>query len=317
MDHAAAELELEPNGGLMVRIGGVDLGQGSDTAIAQIAAQSTGLPFGSVQVSQVDAIHSPDGSITSASRTTYATGNAVTEAGKKLRNRLIEYAAQLLGSDPAEISFEDAEFSEKNGSSISLNELARLADEKGFSLTADYHYEPAPTFELWPHGPPNPDAPTGSDYFFTYSYATQIAVVDVDTRLGQVDVVKIIAAHDVGRAINPLGVEAQIEGSCLMGMGFALTEEFKLDNGYLVTDNLRKCHIPTFKDSPEIVPIIVEDEEPSGPFGAKGIAEAAAIPTAPAIINAVRNAVGITMRDLPATPMKILDALHDQLEEEA
>jgi CO/xanthine dehydrogenase Mo-binding subunit/aerobic-type carbon monoxide dehydrogenase small subunit (CoxS/CutS family) len=316
MDSAAAKLEFEPNGNLIVRIGGVDLGQGSDTAIAQIAAQSTGVPFGQVTVSPVDAVRSPDGGVTSASRTTYVSGNAVTEAGKKLRKRMIEFAAQNLDSAPAEIKFDDGRFSRNDGSSISLLELAGLANEQGITLAADHHYIPPPTFELWHHGPPDPDALTGSDYFFTYSYATQIAVLDVDTRLGRVEVVKIIAAHDVGRAINPLGVESQIEGSCLMGMGYALTEEFILDNGYLVTDNFRKCHIPTFKDSPEIVSIIVEDAEPSGPFGAKGIAEAAAIPTAPAIINAIRDAVGITMRDLPATPMKILDALHELLEEE-
>jgi aldehyde oxidoreductase len=312
MDSGGAALEITPEGLLLVRIGGVDLGQGSNTTLAQIAAHTTGVPFGLVRVAQVDVFNSPEGGVTSASRTTYVSGNAVVEASKKLCAAMIEFAAQNLASEPEEVVFEDGRFTGK-GASISLQELARLASEKDVPLSASHQYDSPPTYSLWHHGPPDPNEPTGSDYFFTYSYATQVAVVDVDEQLGRVEVRKIIAVHDVGRAINPMGIEGQIEGSCLMGIGYALSEEFKLDHGRLKTDNLRKCHIPTFKDSPEIVTIIVEDEEPSGPFGAKGIAEAAAIPTAPAVINAIRDATGVTMRDLPATPLKILDALHERL----
>lgn len=315
MDSGGAKLELLPGGQLLVYTGGVDLGQGSDTTLAQIAAQATGVPFGLVQVAPVDVFSSPDGGVTSASRTTYVSGNAIVEAGQKLRSAMIDYAAPRLGAEAATIVLQDGRFSNGGGKSLGLKELLAQADEEGIHFTAEHHYDSPPTFELWHHGPPDPNAPKGSDYFFTYSYATQVAVVDVDEHLGQVEVVKIVAAHDVGRAINPLGIEGQIEGSCLMGMGYALTEEFRLDQGRILTDNLRKCHIPTFKKCPEIVTIIVEDEEPSGPFGAKGIAEAAAIPTAPAIINALHDAVGITIRDLPATPMKIMDALHELMEE--
>ena len=253
----------------------------------------------------------PDGGVTSASRTTYVSGNAVVHAGKKLRAAMIEYAARRLNADPASVELKNGRFSSEGDRSIALRDLAAQAAAEGVRFAETHHYDSPPTFELWHHGPPLPaDAPTGTDYFFSYSYATQVAVVDVDEELGKVNVVKIIAAHDVGRAINPQGIEAQIEGSCIMGMGYALTEEFRLDRGRVLTDNLKKCHIPTFKDCPEIVTIIVEDEEPSGPFGAKGIAEAAAIPTAPAIINAIRDAVGVRIRDLPATPMKLLDAIH-------
>jgi CO/xanthine dehydrogenase Mo-binding subunit/aerobic-type carbon monoxide dehydrogenase small subunit (CoxS/CutS family) len=315
MDSGGAKLELSPEGQLLVYTGGVDLGQGSDTTLAQIAAQATGIPFGLVQVAPVDVFSSPDGGVTSASRTTYVSGNAIVEAGKKLRNAMIDYAAPRLDSDATKVVLQDGRFSNGGGKSLDLKELLRQADGEGIRFSAEHHYDSPPTYELWHHGPPDPNAPKGSDYFFTYSYATQVAIVDVDEHLGQVEVVKIVAAHDVGRAINPLGIEGQIEGSCLMGMGYALTEEFRLDQGRVLTDNLRKCHIPTFKKCPEIVTIIVEDEEPSGPFGAKGIAEAAAIPTAPAIINAIHDAVGVTIRDLPATPMKIMDALHELMEE--
>ncbi len=314
MDSGGAALELTPEGRLLVRVGGVDLGQGSDTTIAQIAAQTTGVPFGAVKIAPVDVFNTPDGGVTSASRTTYVSGNAVVQAGKKLRSAMIADAARRLNADPASVVLKNGVFSNGGGRSITLQDLAGQAASEGVRFAESHHYDSPPTYELWHHGPPDPNAPTGTDYFFTYSYATQVAIVDVDERLGQVDVVKIIAAHDVGRAINPQGIEAQIEGSCLMGMGYALTEAFRLERGRVLTDNLKKCHIPTFKDCPEIVTIIVEDEEPSGPFGAKGIAEAAAIPTAPAIINAIRDAVGVCLRDLPATPMKLLDALHALLE---
>ncbi len=310
MDSGGAVLELSPEGSLLVRIGGVDLGQGSDTTIAQIAAQATGVPFGQVRVAPVDVFHTPEGGVTSASRTTYVSGNAVVEASRKLRAALNEAAAAWLGVAPEHVQLRDGQFSNGGGKVLALREVTQRAAAEGRTFTASHHYEPPPTFELWHHGPPDPDAPIGSDFFFSYSYATQVAVVDVDTHLGQVEVVKIIAAHDVGRAINPQGIEAQIEGSCLMGMGYALTEEFRLDHGRLLTDNLKKCHVPTFKRTPEIVTVIVEEEEPSGPFGAKGIAEAAAIPTAPAILNAIYAATGARIRSLPATPMKVLDALH-------
>lgn len=314
MDSGGASLELTPEARLLVRVGGVDLGQGSDTTLAQMAAQTTGVPFGAVEVAPVDAFNSPDGGVTSASRTTYVSGNAVVRAGRDLRAAMIEYAARCLGVAPAKLALKNGLFSDGQ-TSLSLKDVAARAATEGVSLRASHRYDSPPTYELWHHGPPPPpDAPKGTDWFFTYSYATQVAVVDVDEKLGKVDVIKIIAAHDVGRAINPQGIEAQIEGSSIMGMGYALTEEFRLDRGRILTDNLKKCHIPTFKDTPEIVTIIVEDEEPSGPFGAKGIAEAAVIPTAPAIINAIRDAVGVRIRDLPATPMKLLDALHAQLE---
>ncbi|MBW1789289.1 MAG: molybdopterin-dependent oxidoreductase [Deltaproteobacteria bacterium] len=311
LDSGGARLEISLEGQLLVSIGGVDLGQGSDTTLAQIAAQATGVTFGQVQVAPVDVFSSPDGGVTSASRTTYVSGNALVKAGEKLRAALIDYAAGQLDTDPANVVLRNGLFSNGGDNSLGLKELAERAAADGVRFTADHHYDSPPTQELWRHGPPeDPDAPEGSDFYFSYSYATQVAVVDVDEHSGEVKVVKIVAAHDVGRAINPPGVEGQIEGSCLMGMGFALSEEFKLDHGYLVTDNLKKCHLPTFKECPEIVTIIVEDEEPSGPHGAKGIAEAAVIPTAPAIINAIRDAIGVTMRDLPATPTRLLDAMH-------
>jgi CO/xanthine dehydrogenase Mo-binding subunit len=142
--------------------------------------------------------------------------------------------------------------------------------------------------------------------FVSYSYATQAAIVDVDEESGEVFVRRMIAAHDVGRAINPHGAIGQIEGSCLMGIGYAISEELILDRGYLVTDTLAKVGIPFIKDAPEIDVLLIEDADPHGPFGAKGIAEAAAIPTAPAVTNAIYDAIGVRIRELPATPDRVV-----------
>lgn len=310
MDYGGAVMELAPDGRIVVRVGGVDLGQGSDTALAQIAAQTVGVPFDQVEIMPVDTVESPDGGVTSASRTTYISGNAVLLAGQQFKESMLSFVAGRHKLKPSQVILENGRFTDTSTGQI-LRSVADLAGE-GKEFKAEYRYDSSETYSLWPHGPPGEEElPKGTDFFFSYSYATQVAVVEVDEKTGEVEVVKMVAAHDVGRAINPQMLESQIEGSCLMGLGYALKEEFQLDRGRLVTDNLRKCRIPTFKDTPEIVTIIVEDPEPSGPFGAKGIAEAAAIPTAPAIINAIHDAVGVYIHDLPATPERVLTALKE------
>jgi len=144
------------------------------------------------------------------------------------------------------------------------------------------------------------------DMHFAFGYATQAALVEVDTNTGQVKVLKVIAANDVGRALNPLAVAGQIEGGVVMGLGFALQEEFVMEEGVPRSTSLARCKIPSIERMPEIVPIIVEDEASAGPYGAKGIGEISLIPTAPAIVNAIYNATGVRIYSLPATPKKIL-----------
>jgi CO/xanthine dehydrogenase Mo-binding subunit len=144
----------------------------------------------------------------------------------------------------------------------------------------------------------------------SYAYTAQVAVVEVEETTGQVNVLKIIAVHDVGRALNPSKIEGQLEGSCLMGLGFALSEQYKVVKGQHVTKNLGLCRIPSIKDAPlEIVTVIIEDPEPNGPLGAKGISEVATVPITPAIINAIYDAVGVRIKDLPATKDRILEAI--------
>jgi CO/xanthine dehydrogenase Mo-binding subunit len=136
-----------------------------------------------------------------------------------------------------------------------------------------------------------------------------VAIVEVDELTGEVAVKKVISAVDVGKAINPQRIEGQIEGSVLMGMGYALSEKYELLDGVPVTDTLGKCGVPKIEQTPEIITLIVEDEDPGGPYGAKGISEVATVPVTPAIINAIHDAVGVRIYDLPATKDKILREL--------
>ena len=149
----------------------------------------------------------------------------------------------------------------------------------------------------------------GGDEHFAYGFATQAALVEVDTRTGQVEVLKVIAAHDVGRAINPQAIVGQLEGGVVMGMGFALSEELVVTEGVVQNVDLARYRIPRIKQAPEVTPIIVEAAATEGPFGAKGVGEITSIPTAPAIINAIHAATGVRINELPATRERVRQAL--------
>jgi len=285
-ESAGVGIDLTPEGRILVRFGGAELGQGADTVVAQMAAQALGLPYSLVDVLSCDTALTPDGGITSASRTTFMSGNAAVEAASLFLERL-----RAAMPDEAPLSPE------------TLVELARYLAEKGESLSVEHTYNPPPTYSLEASGPEE------NTKFVSFSYATQAAIVDVDPASGEVFVRRMIAVHDVGRTINPLGALGQIEGSCLMGLGYAISEEFVLDRGYLATDTLAKVGIPVMQDAPPVDVQLLEDPEPLGPYGAKGIAEAAAIPTAPAILNAIYHATGVRLRRLPATPDRVVAAI--------
>lgn len=282
-------IELLPSGKIFIRFGGAELGQGSDTTIAQIAADALHVPYKMIEVYACDTGSTPDGGVTSASRTTFMSGNAVVEAAPIFLNLLHKVQGNT-----------------ENLNEISLIRLAKRMHEDGRTLSISHTYQPPQTFPLSAQGD------TSNINFVTFSYATQVAIVDVDPASGEVEVKKMIAVHDVGRAINPMGAKGQIEGSCVMGMGYALSEELILDKGYLATDTLAKVGIPTINHAPSLDVILIEDPEPSGPFGAKGIAEAAAIPSAPAILNAIHDALHVRIYRLPATPDRVTGAVLNQ-----
>lgn len=327
---SGAYVNLLDDGTVLVLTGCADIGQGSDTALAQIVAEEFGIDLTDIRVVSADTGTTPDAGASSASRQTYISGNAVRLAAQEAKKVLIEMAASMLGVGPGEVIVGhkvlsiradsaqsqfltdcqnecrlDLGLSPKgNGQSVALADCIAQCRMKG-KLTLGHGWFNPDTTGL------DPETGQGIPYA-TYAFATQIAEVDVDTETGEIEVIRIIAAHDVGQAINPVNIEGQIEGGCTMGLGYALTEEIQVSEGKILTKNLATYLMPTALDVPEMYPLIVEEPEQSGPFGAKGVGEPTLIPTAAAIANAVYNAIGVRFTELPITPEKVLARLHER-----
>ncbi len=329
IDSAGAAMDLEANGRVTLKIGTSDMGQGADTVMAQLAAYALGLPYDSIDVVSADTLIAPYGGPTVAQRGTYVTGNAVLRVGDQFKKLLIRRVADQFGFQPSELGFFQGVFREMKTGRIllTLADLAKLTVGRGERLSAETMYTLPKTYPLHTvYQPPmfsgvkhfqipqnRGDEPSAdSDEYQNYncySFVTHVAVVEVDENTGSVKVHKIIAAHDCGKSLNPLIALGQIEGSVIMAAGYALSEEFIMKDGLMVTDTLAKCHIPSFRQMPEITTIIVENPEPGGPLGAKGISEVAALPTAPAILNAIYDATGAHITSLPATRNKVLETI--------
>jgi aldehyde oxidoreductase len=285
---------LKPDGRIALHQGAVDIGQGSNTVIAQIAADALGLPLSIVDLVSADTDLTPDCGKTSASRQTFVTGKAAELAGKRLRECILRLAN---ASDDARLEIEHGNILVKEPAILRAVSLASLATgDNGYLLSAEETFDPPTT-------PLNSDG-QGSPYA-VYGYGAHLAEVEVDINLGTVRVLRITAAHDVGRAINPVLVEGQIEGGVAQGLGLALMEEFMPGRG----ENLHDYLIPTIGDVPPIDSILIERASSAGPFGAKGIGEQALIPTAPAIFNAIHHATGVRVTRAPATPDRLRAAL--------
>ncbi|MBN9233049.1 MULTISPECIES: molybdopterin-dependent oxidoreductase [Phyllobacteriaceae] len=285
---------ISPAGTVILHQGAVDIGQGSNTVIAQICADALGLPLEAFVLKGADTAISPDAGKTSASRQTFVTGKAAEKAGRTLRESMLRYANV---SDAASFSLDGGALVIREGDARRRIDLVGLpADADGFVFRAEGTYDP-PTSPLDAKGQGSPYA--------VYGYGAQMAELEVDLALGTVKLLKITAAHDVGKAINPILAEGQIEGGIAQGIGMALMEEYIPGR----TENLHDYLIPTIGDVPPIETILVEVPDPEGPFGAKGLGEHSLIPTAPAILNAIRHATGVTMTKVPATPSRVLAAI--------
>lgn len=313
-DEAGAAVELTRNGTILLRVGCVDLGQGSDTVVAQIASDVLGIPYNQVSLLTGDTDETPFGHTTNGSRQTYVSGNAVLIASHKLKDVLCDFAATETDRDRESLELRNGRFIDADNGEIllTLAEVAERATREGRQLRADCQFI-APKLGTKAEGIETNflDLTYADVFHYSYSYTSQVAVVEVDEVTGEVRVLRIIAAEDVGRAMNRASVEGQIVGSVIMGMGYALSEEFTVEKGWNLTDNLAKCHIPKIGDTPEVTCLIIEDIDPGGPFGAKGMGEVALLPTAPAIINAIYDAVGVRITSLPAIREKILAALRE------
>jgi len=298
-DSAGATVAVDEEGRVEVRIGAAEIGQGVVAIAAQIAAEVLGVPLERVDLIVGDTALTPDGGATTASRQTFITGNAVRLAAEQVRAILAAAASEELQTPPDRLRFLGGKIESPAGQSLPLGAAARLAAQEGRPACSTQIYTPPPTTPL---GEP------GDDHF-AYGFATQAALVEVDPETGEVEVLRVVAAHDVGRAVNPQAVVGQVEGGVMMGIGYALSEELLLEEGHIRNPDLRRYRVPRAPRTPEVIPILVEAPSAEGPFGAKGVGEITSIPTAPAITNAIYAAVGARITRLPATPERILEAM--------
>lgn len=286
---------IKHDGSIILHQGAVDIGQGSNTVISQIFAEGFGISTYQLQLVGGDTDVTPNAGKTSASRQTFVSGNAAKRCAESLRRKILR---RFNASNKASIFFVDDMIIVREGDNDHKLDLQQMPiDANGYVLSAEETYDP-PTKPLDKNGQGIPYA--------QYGYAAQMCEVEVDIKLGTVRALQFTAAHDVGRAINPMLIEGQIEGGIAQGLGMALMEEYVPGR----TENLHDYLIPTIGDIPPIHSIIVEVPDQVGPYGAKGLGEHALIPTAPAILNAIRNACGARVKKIPATPERVLAAIH-------
>ena len=287
---SSAQIEVDHEGNVTLYTGAADIGQGSDTVLVQIAAETLGLNYGQIQLVRADTTLTTDAGATSASRQTYISGRAVYEAALDVRKRLTEKAAKIFKvPESLMVCGEDSFFPQyREFQKLSFMDVVKRSLKPGDVIHGEGYFNPETTGL-------DPETGQGIPYT-TYAFASQVSLVEVDLVTGQVSVVKTVSAHDVGKAVNPTNVEGQIYSGVAMGIGMGLFEQFYPGK----TKSLDTYLIPTAMDVPEIEPVIVEVPEPTGPFGAKGVGEPALIPTAPAILNAIHHATGWWVNRIPA-----------------
>jgi CO/xanthine dehydrogenase Mo-binding subunit len=305
-DPSQAIIKMHMDGCVDVLIGSVDIGQGARTLMRQIAAEEMGLPIEMVSVTLVDTDTSPFDTGTFASRLTHQTGNAVLLAAAEARSVLFEIAAEQLGVDPDQLEAHD-------GIVFVLDhpeQCIPIPDVASHAIWGKQKLIAGRGCFGWPPSYPDPETGAGEP-LYNMAYGATVAEVEVDTETGQVQVLKLVSAFDCGKAINPMLVEGQIEGGSAAGLGSALMEE--LHPYYPSLDHYPtgffSYMFPTIKDVPPLESVIIEMPSQTGPYGAKGVGEMTANSQAPAIINAIHDAVRVWITDLPASPEKILRAL--------
>lgn len=303
-DGCGTIMKMDDYGKVDVFTGATDMGQGADTVIAQVVAEELGLKVEDVKVIHTDTDVCPWDVGAHASRTTFVACNSALGAARKIKERLLEIASRQMGEPPERLSIKDREVFCKDNPE-KRQEVGKILRKAHFSqggqmLMADFFYDPANE---------NLDKSFRGNLSMTYTFGAHGVRVKVDEETGKVKVIKYVAAHDVGKAINPLLLEGQVYGGALMGIGYALTEQLILEKGEVMNPNFRDYKILTAKDAVPIETYIVETMDKDGPFGAKGIGEPGCVPTAPAIANAIHDAVGVRLRELPMTPERVLAAI--------
>jgi len=339
MPHSTVNIKIDRDGGVVVYTGASEIGQGSDTMTAQIAAEALGCALSRIKIVAADTDLTPIDIGSYSSRVTFMAGNATLRAAQEVKKQIASAASRKMNCNAEDLVFRDDRVFIKNladknvrpprmpsvsgrvegqilrGSlqqkrkdegprnSMSFEEAVVAAIDFHGALTGTGSYAPPPEARGGKHkgGGVGPSP--------AYSYSAQVAEVSVDEQTGEVTVHKVWAAHDCGRALNPVSVEGQIIGSVWMGMGQALTEEMVWKDGLLMNPGLLEYRSPSSVESPEVEPIIVESIDPEGPFGAKECSEGSLAATIPAIANAIYDAVGIRLRESPFTSERVLAAL--------
>jgi len=318
-DGCGTIIKVDDYGTINVFTGATDIGQGAETVIAQIVAEEIGVSLEDVHIIDTDTDVCPWDVGVHASRTTFIAGNSALMAARKVKEQILDIAAGFgderkdeegnrdriqLDQNRANLTIKDRMVysTEEPEKKIDLGKILRRAhfSKGGTMITAEYFYDPPN--ELY-------DKDNKGDISATYAFGAHGVEVEVDRKTGKVKVLKYLAAHDVGQAINPMLLEGQIYGGAVMGTGYALTEQLILEKGEMMNPNIRDYKLLTAKDVIPVEPIIVETIDPEGPYGAKGIGEPGCVPSAPAIANAIYNAVGVRIKSLPITPEKVLAAL--------
>jgi len=310
-DGAGASVTLQQDGTFLVRHGAADLGQGSNEAMSIIVARTLGVPGKSIRMHTGDTKLDPIGGMTTASRATFVTGNATIQAAGNLREQMWKAVASEFSLQEGDLEIRDGAFTDRKTGKVlvTLSQLASGSEQ----FVGSANYDAPVTNRVPPQSDCFPTQET-SDHrlHFAYCYGVQAAMVAVNTETGAVRVLKVIAAHDVGNPLSRRNCIGQIEGATVQGLGYALSEGYYMENGLPKTTKFSDLGLLRQKELPEIKAILVENPHPFGPYGAKGMGELAISPTAPAVVNAIHNAVGVWIDELPVTREKILSALKSQ-----
>ena len=306
MDQAGAWAEIDDGGTAKILTGVTEIGEGILTVLAQVAADELGVKPEQVIIGDNDTSRSPEAAHAGATRQTYMIGNAVAMACRDARDRLFKEIAKEWNVEKETLQAHNGDiWSNGTNYKMSMSDAVKICKKK-------YGVIPVGSGNYTSHHTGLDPVDGSGRPWQAYVFGGQVAEVEVDTATGEVQLLGIWACHDVGKAINPKGVEGQIEGGVVQAVGQALMEDYQQVEGHTTTGSFAKYILPTSLDVPRVITKIVEDPDPLSPLGAKGIGEPAMVPTAPAIMNAIYDAVGIRIQSLPATPEKILRALDEK-----
>ncbi len=300
-DKGQVTIQIRENGAVELATSAVDYGQGSSTVLLQIASETLGVPWSKLSIRTGDTSETPDSGSTVASRQTFVTGNAVFHACQKLVRHLLPIAADIASEHPAAINVDSSGWHTETGRHIPWALLVKRAGAAGLEMKIRHRYLNQ-TQAL--------DSNTGQgDVYRTYAFSAACAEVQVDLRSGKIRIIRIVSAHDSGRIIHPVMAKGQVTGGIVMAAGMILKEEFRTRHGHPVTCDFDTYKLPRFGDVPKMDVIFVETRDFEGPYGAKGLGEPATLAAAPAIVNAVCDALDIRFHSIPLTPDRILRAL--------